>query len=304
VKPILKRVLIGVGGVLGAVVLGGAAFVAFHVYRFDSSMDRVYEVPVPNVVVSTDAAVIERGRHLSEAVAGCSNGDCHGPDLGGGKTMEFGPLGKVTGPNISKGGLGAAYSPGELFRLIRHGLKKDGRSVRFMPSNEMGWLPDSDITAVISYLATLPPTTKPNGPTELGTLAKVLDRFDMLPLDVARTIDHRQPEIGPAPSPTAEYGRFLGKLCTGCHGKTLSGGPIPGAPPEIPVPSNITPDASGLQGWTYEDFDRLLTQGIRKNGKKLDPFMPISGFGKMDETEKRALWAHLTTLKPLPFGGR
>jgi cytochrome c553 len=304
VKPIVKRVLIGVGGVLGAVALGGAAFVAFNVHRFNSSMDKVYEVPLPNVVVSTDAAVIERGRHLSEAVAGCTNADCHGPDLGGGKTMEFGPLGKVTGPNISKAGLGAAYSPGELFRLVRHGLKKDGRSVRFMPSNEMGWLPDSDITAIISYLATLPPANKPNGPTELGTLAKVLDRFDLLPLDVARTIDHQQPEIGPAPSPSADYGRFLGKLCTGCHGKTLSGGPIPGAPPEIPIPSNITPDASGLKGWTYEDFDRLLTQGVRKNGKKLDPFMPISGFGKMDETEKRALWAHLTTLKPLPFGGR
>jgi cytochrome c5 len=304
VKPIVKRILIGAGGLLGAVVLGAVGFVAFQVNRFDSSMDKVYDVPVPNVVVSTDPAVIARGSHLAEAIAGCTSSDCHGADLAGGKTMDFGPLGKITGPNISKAGLGAAYTPGEMFRLVRHGLKKDGRSVRFMPANEIGWLPDSDITAIISYLATLPPVTKPNGPSELGTLAKVLDRFDLLALDVARVIDHQNVEIGPAPTPTAAYGRFLAKTCTGCHGKTLSGGPIPGAPPDLPVPSNITPDASGLRGWSYEDFDRLLTQGIRKNGKKLDPFMPISGFGKMDETEKRALWAHLTTLPPLPFGGR
>jgi hypothetical protein len=173
-----------------------------------------------------------------------------------------------------------------------------------MPSNEMNWLPDSDIIAVISYLDTLPPVTKPNGPLELGALAKVLDRFDMIALDVARTIPHERVEIAPPPSPTPDYGRFVAKLCTGCHGRDLSGGPIPGAPPELPTPSNITPDPSGIAGWSYEDFDRLMTQGIRKNGAKLDPFMPISGFGKMNETEKRALYTHLMSLKPRPFGGR
>lgn len=303
-KPLMKRILIGAAGLFGVVVLGGAAVIGFHSYRFGASMAKVYEVGIPTVAVSTDPAVLERGRHLSEAVAGCTNSDCHGADLSGGKTMDFGPLGKLTGPNISKGGIGAAYSPGELFRLIRHGVKKDGRSVQFMPSEEMGWLPDSDITAVISYLVTLPPVTKPNGPNQLGTLAKVLDRFDMLPIDIARRINHAQPEVGPAPTPTAEYGRHLGKLCTGCHGKTLSGGPIPGAPPDLPIPLNITQDATGIKGWTYEDFDRLLVQGVKKNGKKLDPFMPISGFGKMDETEKKALWAYLSTLPALPFGGR
>lgn len=303
-KPLVKRILIGAGGLVGALVIGGAAFAGFHVYRFGASMEKVYDVPVPAVTVSTDPAVLARGLHLSDAVAGCTNEDCHGADLGGGKKMEFGPLGTITGPNISKGGLGAAYSPGELFRLIRHGLKKDGRSVRFMPSNEMGWLPDSDIVAVISYLSSLPPVTKPNGPTELGALAKILDRLEMLPLDVARKIDHQNPEVGGPPAATAEYGRHLAKLCTGCHGPKLSGGPIPGAPPELPIPSNITPDASGIKGWGYEDFDRLLVAGVRKNGKKLDPFMPIPGFGKMDETEKKALWAYLSTLAPLPFGGR
>jgi mono/diheme cytochrome c family protein len=304
VNRIVKRVLFGVLAVVGLVVVGGGAFVGYQVMRFDSSMNKVYDLPVKPLERSTDEAVLARGQHLSEAIVACVNADCHGPDLGGGKTLEFGPLGKVTGPNISAGGLGAAYSDGELVRLIRHGVKKDGRSVRFMPSHEINWLPDADLAAVISYLRTLPPSNKPNGPTELGLMAKIVDRLDLISLDVARHIDHANIEIAPPPAPTAAYGRFVVRGCTGCHGERLSGGPIPAAPPELPVPLNLTPHETGLKGWTYEDFDRLLTTGMRKNGKKLDPFMPISAYVKMDETEKKALWAHLSSLEPLPFGGR
>jgi hypothetical protein len=218
--------------------------------------------------------------------------------------MEMGPLGVFTGPNITTGGLGAAYSDGELARLIRHGVKKDGRSVRFMPSQDVEWLPDSDIIAAVSYVRTLPAVSKPNGPVNLGTVAKVLDRVDMLPLDVARRIDHANAGKGPPPSPTKEYGSLLGRSCTGCHGEHLSGGPIPGAPPELPIPLNLTPDETGLKGWTYADFDKLLVQGVRKNGQKLNPFMPIIAYGKLDETEKQALFAFLQSLPARPKGGR
>jgi hypothetical protein len=304
VKRIVKIVLGVLGGIVGVVVIGGGAFVGINVSRYNSSMDKVYEVPVPKVERSTDPAVLARGKHLVESIAGCGMGDCHGADTGGGKSIPVGPLGLFTAPNITAGGLGAAYSDGELFRVVRNGLKKDGRSLRFMPAHEISWLPDSDITALVSYLRTLPPVQKPNGPMEIGTMAKVLDRFDMIVVDVARRINHEQPELAPPPTPDASYGRFLGKLCTGCHGATFGGGPIPGAPPELPIPLNITPDASGLKGWTFEDFDKLLMEGMRKNGKKLDPFMPVQALSKMDETEKKALWAYLQSLPPKPFGAR
>ena len=45
-------------------------------------------------------------------------------------------------------------------------------------------------------------------------------------------------------------------------------------------------------------------QMVFKNGKKIDPFMPIDAFGKYDDVEKRALFAYLMTLPPTPFGGR
>jgi mono/diheme cytochrome c family protein len=304
VKPLVKRILTGVAAVVGLAVAGGAAFVGFNVHAFGASLDKVYDIPVPNVARSTDAVVLARGKHLSESLVPCAVGDCHGPDLGGGKTVNVGPLGMFTGPNVTAGGLGASYSDGELFRLFRHGVKRDGRSVRFMPAHEFNWLSDDDFTAVISYVRTLPPVQKSNGPFEIGLLGKVLDRQDLIPLDIARRIDHAQVELAPPPAPTPAYGSFIARGCTGCHGKTLSGGPIPGAPPDMAVPLNLTPDDTGLKSWSFDDFRHTLTTGVRKSGKKLADMMPIAALGKLDDTEMHALWAYLSSLPPRPFGGR
>jgi mono/diheme cytochrome c family protein len=301
---IFFRVLKVIGIVLGVVVLVGGIFVYTQCSAFDASMAKVYDVPVPNLARSTDAAVITRGKHLVESVGGCASALCHGQDLGGGKPIVMGPLGTVSGPNITPDALGAAYSDGEFARIIRHGIKKDGCSVRMMPSQDLTWLPDSDIVAIVSYLRTVAPGDRPNGPVKIGVLGKVLDRQDKVIFDVARRIDHTKKEDAPAPEPTARYGVFMGRLCSGCHGEHLSGGRIPGTPSSIPTPLNLTPDATGLAGWTYADFDKLMKQGIRKNGKTLDPFMPIEAWKNFDDTEEHALWAYLQTLPPAPFGGR
>jgi mono/diheme cytochrome c family protein len=300
----LKRIGIGLGVLVVLLLLSGSAYVLPKSSAFEASMDKVYDVPLPRVTRSTDPAVLARGKHLVDATTGCSSSDCHGADLAGGKTMSMGPLGTFTAPNITPGGIIAAYSDGELARVIRHGLRKDGRSVRFMPSQDYSWLPDNELEAIVSYLRTVEAVSRPNGPLEAGLLAKVLDRNDMLVLDVARRIDHAAKELVPAPEPTAAYGKFLARSCQGCHGNTYAGGPIPGAPASMPVPTNLTPHATGLAGYTYEHFDRLLLSGTKKDGKKLDPFMPIESFGKMDEIEKRALFAFLITLPQKPFGER
>jgi len=303
-KPVVKKVLVGVVAVLGLAGLGSGGFVYANVSAFDSSMAKVYDTPPLAITRSQDPAIVARGKHLVEATSSCAAQDCHGKDLAGGKSMVMGPLGTITGPNITPGGTQAAYSDGELARLIRFGIKKDGRSATFMPSYEFNWMNDQELTALISYLRTVPSADKPNGPVKLGTLAKILDRHDKLGMDVARKVAGKPIVLAGAPAPTAEYGAFLAKGCTGCHGDTLSGGPIPGAPSDLPVPLNITPDATGIKGWTYEDFDKLVTKGDRKNGQKLKPFMPIENLGQMDETEKKALFAHLMSLSPKPFGGR
>jgi cytochrome c553 len=303
-KRILKRALLGllVVAVIGALTLGIFAKVETH--SFESSMAVVYDVPLPGVSVSKDEAVLERGKHLAEAVAACTSRACHGADLAGGKPVAMGPVGTFTGPNITPGGLGALYTDAELARLLRHGIRKDGRSVRFMPVLDFDWLSDADIVAIVSYVRSVPAVDEPSGEVTVGTLGKVLDRQGGLVIDVARHIDHSKIELAPPPSPTKDYGRFLARLCTGCHGEHLSGGRIPGAPSNLPVPSNLTPHETGLAAWSYEDFDRLVTEGVRKNGSKLDPFMPIESFGRMDDTEKHAIYEYLKSLPPAPAGGR
>jgi hypothetical protein len=303
-NPTIKRVLKIAGLAFGAVALTGAAYGGVQVSQFDTSMDKVYDVPASPIALSTDAAVIARGKHLVESVAPCATSLCHGRDLGGGKPIDIGPIGTFSGPNITGANVGSAYSDGELARLIRHGLKKDGRSVRFMPAQDFAWLPDADVTAIVSYVRSVPPVDRPNEATVVKTLGKVLDRRDQFILDVARRIDHTKRETVPEPAPTAAYGAFVARLCMGCHGERLSGGHLPGAPPSIPIPLNITPDATGLKDWTFEDFDKLMRKAIRKSGKPLDPFMPVEAWRNFDDVEMHAIWAYLRTLPPMPFGGR
>jgi hypothetical protein len=299
-----KRIALVVVGVLVLLLVSVAAYAFVQARAFDASMDKVYDIPVPAVAKSDDPSIVARGKHLAESVAGCTTPDCHGSDGAGGKVMSMGPLGTLVGPNITSGGLGAAYTDGELFRLIRHGIKKDGRSLKFMPAQDFCWLPDADVVALVSHVRALPAVDRPNGPIQMGMIAKILDRAEKLPLDVARHLDHANAGKGPAPEPTARYGELLSRICTGCHGAHLSGGRIPGAPSSLPMPTNLTPHETGLKGWTFEDFVKLLEQGIKKNGSKLDPFMPFQSFGKMDDTEKRALWAYLSSLPPTELGNR
>jgi cytochrome c553 len=303
VGRLIKRVVLAVL----ALLLVGAGGVGVFAYQessaFDESMNKVYDVPPLAMTRSTDPAVIARGEHLAKSLAGCATHDCHGPDLAAGRVVDMGPIGRLAAPNITV--MLPAYTDGELARLIRHGIKKDGRSVTLMPVMDFDWLPDSDVVALVSYLRTVPVVQRPNAPaSKIKTLGKVLDRRNQLPIDVARRIDHQHIELGPPPSPTKEYGRFVVRLCTGCHGEHLSGGPIPGAPSSMAVPLDLTPDPSGLAGWTYADFERVIETGKRKNGKELDPLMPVEALRNMDDTEKHALFSYLQSLPPRPFGGR
>jgi mono/diheme cytochrome c family protein len=301
---LLKKILIGVGAVIGLVVVGGGAFVYAQTSAYDASLDKVYDVPLRTIQLSTDPAVLARGDHLAHSIAPCATSDCHGKDLGGSKLMEIGPIGTFAGPNITSAALGAVYSDGELARIIEHGVKKDGRGVRFMSSHEFNFIPESDLVAVISWLRTQPPVNRPSPPMHIGTLGKVLDRLDKLPIDVARRIDHQKIEKAPAPTPTVAYGRFIGRLCSGCHGNNLSGGPIPGAPPDMAVPLNLTPHATGLAGVSFEGFKKTMQTGLRRDGRKLDPMMPVEAFGQFDDIEMQALYAYLMSLPGREFGGR
>jgi mono/diheme cytochrome c family protein len=297
-KRIVKWLLIA----LGTLAAGAALFVLWHVRKYDQSTSKVYDVPLKPIALGSDAATLERGKHLAESLGECTT--CHGDNFAGGRVENMGPLGQVVFPNVGPGARLKLYSDAELARLIRHGIKRDGTTVRLMPSNNNTWWPDEDVAALIAWLRARPAVQGDPGVFEVTAMAKVLDRFDSIPIDVARRIDHRAPRNAPKPNADAHYGSFVGTSCRGCHGVTLAGGPIPGAPPDIAVPLNLTKHESGLGGWTYDDFKALVQTGKRKNGKKLDPFMPVDSLRAMNEVELEALWLYLQSVPPRPFGER
>ncbi len=295
-----------VGGVAAALVVGVGGFVGWQARAFDASMEHPRAQPLPSLARSSDEAVLARGKHLVESVGGCVSAGCHGADLGGGEPIHMGPVATLTGSNITAGGKRAGgYTVPELARLLRYGIKRDGHGVAFMPVQDLSWLPDDDLVAIGSYLATVPRVDKADGETRVKLLGKVLDRQGKLVLDVARKLaEAPRADDVPKPEPTARYGAFVARACTGCHGEHLSGGRIPGAPSSLPIPANITPDPSALGPWSFDDFQKLLATGVKRDGKKLDPFMPIDAFSKLDDVERRALWEYLRAVPPRPFGGR
>ena len=299
----LKKIVLGLLGLVLVAAVGAFIFVRLQISAYDESTAKKYDFPLTEVVLPTDPAEAMRGKHLVESIGGCTA--CHGDDLAGGREEPMGPMGTVIHPNITPAGALKEYSDAELMRLLRHGVKRDGTTVRLMPVYEFSWWPDADRLAVIAYLRRAQPVAGQPGRVEVSAMGKVLDRLGSVPFDAARRVDHTAPPAKIEPAATAEYGKLLSIGCQGCHGEAhLAGGKIPGAPPELPVPLNLTPHETGLKGWTYDDFVQLVQTGKRKNGKPLDPFMPVGALRNFNETELKATWAYLSSLPPVEFGQR
>lgn len=301
----IKKILFGLLAVIVLCLLGAGGWVFMHVKAFDESVSKKYDIALTPVTLDTSPEAIDRGKHIVQSIGGCTA--CHGANLAGGLTEEIGPLGKLTYPNITsgKGGRLESYSDEELNRLLRHGVKRDGTSAMMMPAFEWEWWPAKDRLAVIAYLRTVPKVDGQPGVVEVGTMGKVLDRLGHIPFDSARRVNHTELAPAPEPAETAEYGKLLAIGCRGCHGEAhMAGGKIPGSPPDMPIPLNLTPHETGLKGWTYDDFVKVIETGVRKNGQPLKPFMPVIVLRNMNTTERKALWAYLSSLPPVPFGER
>ncbi|BBU33537.1 alcohol dehydrogenase (plasmid) [Burkholderia sp. THE68] len=124
-------------------------------------------------------------------------------------------------------------------------------------------------------------------------------------------------------------GAYLAKAadCAGCHtALPQKGQPQPrpfagGLPMRSPFgtiwSSNITPDKEhGIGGYRYEDFARVLHQGVAPGDKHLYPAMPYPSFSKINDEDTRALYAYFMhgvepvnqaapeTKLPFPFSQR
>jgi len=225
--------------------------------------------------------------------------ECHGNDLAGKVVIDDPAMGQIFAPNITPERL-REWTDGEIARAMRHGIGRDGRPLVMMPSQEYQWLSEGDIVAVVTYLRTLPVVNRPSGSIEIGPVMRLLFASGRMPnLLPAERIDHKVPfPRKPPEKVSVDFGKYLAQTaCAGCHNEQLSGGPIPGTPPDWPPASNLTPAAIGH--WSEADFIKTLRTGVNPDGHRLQKPMPVKLTSQMTDLELKALWAYLKSLPVL-----
>lgn len=295
------------GKVLGGIVLVGLMILATIFVFSTQTLNKNIEYSDPSPPIPKDSASIERGRHLSRAISKCV--ECHGDDLGGQVVFDALPMARVVAPNLTtgRGGIAGNRTDDDLLRAIRHGIGVGGRPLVLMPARNYWHMGDADVGSLVAYLRTVPAVDRELPATSFGLVGRVLLlKGDLDGMFEAREIDHMaRRSAPPAADTTADYGRYLAEIggCTGCHGPTLSGGPIPGMPPETKPSANITPE--GIGGWTEQDFFKALREGVRPNGTAIDSTqMPIRLTREMTDLETKAIYLYLRTVPPKAMGGR
>ena len=296
----MRRLMKWLGRTLLVVVVFGLVVYALAWRHSEQALARHFTINDPPLAIAHDAATIARGQHLF-TTRGCQ--DCHGADGIGHLVFDAGPVIHLVAPNLTPSGMGAHLTADAIAAAIRHGVRPDGTPLVFMPSGDYANLDDADTAALVAYVQSLPPSSNDPGSLEVRPLARVLYLFGQFPLTPAEHIDHApRTRNAPVAAATAAYGEYLAHACTGCHGGDLAGQAIPGAPPGTPRAVNLTPDASGLRDWKEADFMRVMHEGKKPDGAALNPIMPWQSFGRMSDTELRAIWLHLRSLPPKSSG--
>jgi len=308
---VLKTILVWLGALIGAFVVGFAIFVAARQHL-------TFDVPLPPIAASTDTAVLARGRYLTAHLVHCSG--CHGDPakraeaaagkdvpLSGGYMWDI-PPGKIYARNItsdSATGIGAA-SDGAIARALRYGVGIDGRAL--LPFMEFQGLSDEDLVAIVSYLRTQAPVRN----------AVPMHHYTLLGKVVKATVLANP--VGPTETPlrmsprgaTVENGRYLVEFvsnCWACHTQrdmktgALVGPRFGGAtgfeagPEGSWSPPNITsdPETGRLGHMSEDDFVTRFRAG------SLLPHspMPWQGFKNLAEDDLRAIYQYLKTVPPV-----
>ncbi len=282
--------------------------------------DRTFEAPVPAIHASTDPAVIARGRYLVYGPAHCP--DCHVAayrqdmvkrgeqvPLAGGFSFAS-RFGTFWTPNLtpdSETGIGR-LSDGQLARVLRHGVRPDGRAA--LPFMRFQNLSDEDLIALVSFLRSQPAVRNAVPDHELNFGGKAILAFLIKPVGP----NGDPPRRSPASAPTVERGAYLANSvagCAECHtrlspmdgsdvGPRLAGGDPMTAkdnPGYVVVPPNLTPDpATGhITAWTEDQFVARFRSGALIQGT----VMPWAEFGRMTEADVRAIYRYLRSVPPV-----
>jgi cytochrome c553 len=226
---------------------------------------------------------------------------------GAGKVVVDDPNGMhVRSPDITpaKNGKVAAYTEADWVRAIRHGVDPSGRALLIMPSEDYNRMNDSDFAALVAYIRQLPAGRGAAAEVRFPLIVRALYGAGVVK-DAAERIDHKLPPSAPvAVAVTPEHGGYVANMCMGCHGEKFAGGNIPGAPPDWPPASNLTPgEGSVMPRYAAEEaFISMMRTGKRPDGSAVSKVMPFETLGNINDTDLKAVHAFLKTLPPRRMG--
>ena len=125
-KKIFKWAGLVAAGLVGLVLVG----VVLLYVQSERVLNRHYEVAASAaIVVPTDPAEIAEGRRIAH-FTGCTH--CHGENLGGDVPLDIPNVVRFIAPNLTEAR--THYTDAQLVTLLRKGVRPDGTSVLFMPS--------------------------------------------------------------------------------------------------------------------------------------------------------------------------
>jgi mono/diheme cytochrome c family protein len=268
---------------------------------------------------------VERGRYLVESILACGN--CHTPKsptgepitsrtlAGGGASFTLPPFAGVAS-NITpdrETGIGT-WSDAEIKRAIVAGVRPDHGK---LPNTTLG------VVMAVSFFKALTPT-------DLDAVVAYLRSVPAIRNEVSAP-SYRAPQVHqPFPGADAAFdeskmgdpvyrGRYLMTIghCLECHspmergvsdfnrlgagGRVFDARIVQGFPANWPGAraANITSHpAKGLGRWTDAEIKRAISQGLSRDGRKLQPPMPFMFYARLAPADLDAIVAYLRTLPP------
>jgi mono/diheme cytochrome c family protein len=275
-------------------------------------LQALHQRPLTGVRFEPTPERLARGEYLATAAIGCVL--CHSerdrdrpgaPPVAGrefaGAVLSEEPGYRLVAPNLTpdvETGAGS-WSDDQLARAIREGVGHDGRGL----GGQMWWwafraLADEDLASIVVYLRALPPVRHP------------LPQRLLSPERERRRAEQAQPLESPVPardlSDPIARGRYLIEIadCMGCHsaweapsnpGLGAGGNAVERGGEKI-FSANLSPDPSGIGGYTEEIFVGVLRNG---RGGTIHPVMPWVAYGRMTDEDLRAIYRALRLLPPV-----
>lgn len=224
---------------LGLVAIIVIAALVIYV-RSEQIVRRTYAEPLVPIAIPTDSPSIAEGMRLAR-IRGCTG--CHGSKLEGHMFVDDPMLARLASPDLTIAA--REYSDAELVRIIRRGVRPDGRSVVGMPSEMFSQLDDRDMGMIISYMRSVPPSAGQRRELRLGPMGRVgvaAGKFVPAAAEAPRAdaLSRSYPGAGDS---TARGAYLARTVCTECHGLDLTGG---GGTPDLRIAAGYSPERFAL----------------------------------------------------------